>query len=375
MNLNYNYIIGFIISISFYVHAFLLPKNLAPVDSIEKSSSSLIQKIWEKENNSLSSTNVLISNNWIYFSLDSGQIYCLDFSGKEKWMNEVQGFIKNNSVLYKDLFLLATEEGDLYSINSNTGDVIQVVGIGENITTNLLLIDYTSANIKSKAVVLGTSEGNVFCYDAFTFELLWRRNISTNSIISTPIFNKDRLVFISDNSSLYCVNSKTGSLNWKFEFAENKIIDKINYPLSDGTNIFSLAPDRNLFAMDLLLGKKTWTLNTKGTLNQTYISPDNQKIFLIDNKGLMTIYNSKNGREIAKIDFKKSEITNFVLSSNQLNTLIGFSDGSLYTFDSNFLTRELIEATQIPISSLNGIGENEFFIKDINGKITLYKIE
>ncbi|HCY76393.1 MAG TPA: hypothetical protein DHV28_10770 [Ignavibacteriales bacterium] len=375
MSLEVKLLIGLIIAINISLSASIQEGNYAPIDSITHTKDSTIQSVWEIKNTNFSSTDILLSSNWIYFTLDSGQIYCYDFSGKEKWMNEVQGFIPNNSVLYKDLFLAGTEEGDLYSINSNTGDVIQVVGIGENITTGLLLIDITSSNIKSKAVVLGTSDGNIFCYDAFTFELLWSKNISTSPIISTPLFQNDKLLFISANSSLYNVNPKTGSLNWKYEFVENQNLKRINYPLSDGINIFSLTPDGNLIAFDLLLGKKIWSSNTKGAINQFYISSDKQRLFLIDNKGLMTICNSKNGKEIGKIDFKKTEIFTFVMAENKNSTLVGFSDGSLYTFDSNFFPVELISPDQIPITSINVIDKNEFIVKDVNGKITLYKVE
>ena len=86
-------------------------------------------------------------------------------------MAEVLGSVKNNTVLYKDLFLVATNVGDLYSINSNNGEVVQVIGVGENITTDLSLIDLTNNNYKSKAIVFGTDKGNIFCYDIFSFRV------------------------------------------------------------------------------------------------------------------------------------------------------------------------------------------------------------
>ena len=124
--------------------------------------------------------------------------------------------------MYKDILLIVTVEGDLYSINSNNGEILQVVGIGENITSDLALIEISTAEYKTIAVVLGTSEGNIFCYDAFSFELLWQKNISTSPIISSPLSEKDKVVFLNDNFSLYCVNSKSGSLIWKYEFSDER---------------------------------------------------------------------------------------------------------------------------------------------------------
>ena len=333
-----------------------------------------IAKVFEKEYHSSSNTLSINSNNRIYTLLNNGLLYLNDFKGKEIFATELIGRIENNPVLYKDLLLAATVEGDLYSINSNNGEILQVVGIGEHITSDLSVIEIVNGNTKIIGVVFGTSIGNIFCYNAFTFELLWKKNISKNSIISKPDVNKDKVVFINSTSSLFCVNSKSGSLNWKYELSDNQINYANNYPLSDGKNIFSLAPDRNLVAIDILLGKKIWSINTKGVLNQFYLSSDKQKLFLMNSNGVMTIYSAIDGGEIRDIDFKKSRIFSFIIAENQGNTLVGFSDGSLYNIDAKFNYKQLISPTQIPIVSINSISNDEFILKDINGKITLYKI-
>lgn len=345
------------------------------IDTTIQTQDSSLQKIWEIENNSLSNTNILTSTSWFYLISDSGLIKCYDFSGKEKWTTEVLGITTNNSVLYKDLILTSTSQGDLYSINSNNGEVLQVVGIGEDISSDLAIIEISTAASKTIGVVLGTSNGNIFCYDAFTFELLWEKNICKNPILSTPLVVNDKVIFLSSNSSLYCINSKSGSLICKYESLDKQNFSAKDFPVSDGKNVFSLSSDGKLFAIDLLLGKKIWSSNTKSVLNNFYINSDKQKLFLFDDNGLMTIYAAKNGKAIGKIDFKESELSSFHIAENQENTLVGFSDGSLYTFDSELFSKELLSANQIPITSINVISEDEFIVKDINGKITFYKIK
>ncbi len=282
-------------------------KNInVPADTLKIDQ--LLSIVFEKDYNSSSKTLSINSNNRIYTLLNNGLLYLNDFKGKEIFVTELIGRIENNPVLYKDLLLSATVEGDLYSINSNNGEILQVVGIGEQITSDLSAIEIVNGNTKIIGVVFGTSLGNIFCYNAFTFELLWKKNISKYSIISKPDIAKDKIVFINSNSSLYCVNSKTGSLNWNFEFSDKRNSYANNYPISDGKNIFSLSPDGNLVAIDILLGKKIWSINTKGVLNQFYLSSEKQKLFLMNSNGVMTIYSAKDGKEIAKIDFKKSRI-------------------------------------------------------------------
>jgi outer membrane protein assembly factor BamB len=367
-------LMGLIFLLNINLSAYKPLHFFTPTDSTIQTQDSSLQKKWEISSNTFSTTNILTSPNWFYFTSDSGLVYCYDFAGKEKWTTEVLGVTSNKSVLYKDLILTATIQGDLYSINSNNGEVLQVVGIGEDITSDLAIIELSTAASKTIGVVLGTSEGNIFCYDAFTFELLWEKNICNNHILSTPLVINDKIIFLSSNSSLYCVNSKSGSLIWKYESSGKQNISANNFPVSDGKNILSLSADGKLFSLDLLAGKKIWSSNTKEVLNQFYITSDKQKIFLIDSKGLMTIYSTKNGKELSKIDYKKSELYSFNIAEDQENTLIGFSDGSLYILDPKFVSKELISANQIPITSLNVISKDQYLIKDVSGKITFYKI-
>ena len=213
-----------------------------------------LTKSFKLEFNSSSFSKDLVADNRLYTFLDNGLIYLNDFNGKEKFVTELIGSIKTNPALYKDLILTSTFEGDLYSINSNNGEVLQVVGIGENITSDIALTEIEIPNSKQIGALLGTSEGNIFCYDAFTFEQLWKNNISKFPIISNPLTVNDKVIFLNSSSSLYCVNSKSGSLIWKYEFTGNQNFSQNNYPLSDGKNVYSISPDGNLFAVDLV----TW---------------------------------------------------------------------------------------------------------------------
>jgi len=374
MKLCIEILISLIFLFNINVSAYNPINNSKSIDSSFTTQDSSIQKIWEIDNNSLSSTKILVSANWIYCTLDSGLVYCYDFAGNYKWTAEIMGMITRNSVLYKDLFLVSTFSGDLYSINSNNGEILQVVGIGEDITSDLSLIEITTGNTKNIGVILGTSEGNIFCYDAFTFELLWKNNITDSPIISKPLVEDDKIILLNSKSSLYCINSKSGSLIWKYEFSDKQNFEQKNYPLCDGKNVFSLSPEGKLFAIDLLLGKKTWSVNTKDLLNQFYIASDESKLLLLNSDGLMTIFSTKIGKELTKINFEKSSLSSFFITENQENTIVGFSDGSVSTFDDKFMIRQLIFPTEISISSISVINKDEFIIKDINGNIIYYKI-
>ena len=233
------------------------------IDSTIQIQDSSLQKIWQIDNQTSSSTNLIVSENKIYTTTDDGLVHCYFIDGQEKWTAEVLGRIKNNSVKFKDLFLTSTNEGDLYSINSNNGDVVQVIGVGENITTDLSLVDLTSTSTQSKGVVFGTDKGNIFCYNIFSFEIIWRTNLSEHSLISNPLIIDDKIIFKNSLSSLYCVNAKSGALIWKYDSNQKEQTYNSSLILTNRKTVFTLAPDGEIIAIDLMLGKKLWSIKSK----------------------------------------------------------------------------------------------------------------
>lgn len=351
-----------------------LTKNYRQVDSTVQFQDSTIQKIWEVKKDTTASAEILVSNNKIFYTLDDGLVFCYDFNGNEKWIAEVFGSIKNNSVQYKDLFLTATQGGDLYSINSNNGDVVQVIGVGENITTDLVLVDVANSGYESKGVIFGTGAGNIFCYDIFSFEIVWKINLSKNSIISKPLFINDKIIFKDDLSSLYCINAKSGILIWKYDFDVKENKNNNSLLLGSGNKIYALSPNDEVLAIDLMLGKKLWSTKNLNVFPQITISEDRQNFILLGKKGELLFLSSKDGKEINKIELMKENITSFCYNDSDKIKLFAFSDGSLYRMDDQFVLKELLSPNGERITSIKLLQENQFTASTIKGKITFYKI-
>ena len=347
--------------------------NYNSTDSTIQKQDSSLQKIWEIDTQSTSSTSLLITDDKIYTTSDDGLINCYFINGKEKWAVEVLGTVKNNAVLFKDLFLVATNEGDLYSINSNNGDVVQVIGVGENITSDLSLIDLTNNNSKSKAIVFGTDKGNIFCYDIFSFELIWKTNLSEYPLVSNPMFVDEKIVIKNSFESIYCLNAKSGTLIWKYDSNLKEEADNRGLILTNGKTVYSIRQDGEIIAIDLMLGKKLWSTKFLDVIPQITFFNHMQELLLLNTKGEMIFLSAKDGKEIGKIDLMKSDLSSFVISENKEYMFVGFSDGSLYRIDSKYNVKELISQTNIPITSINLIDNNLLILKDINGTIIFYQ--
>lgn len=347
-------------------------KTINDISNPQKTDS-LLQKLWEIDRKNNSSTEIILANDKLFSCSDDGSVYCYDMKGKEKWANDLMGSIKNNAVQYKDIFLSATVEGDIYSINSNNGEVIQVLGIGENITTDLSLIDLTNFSYQSKGVVFGTSEGNIFCYDIYTFELIWKLNISKHLLIAKPEVSGDKIIIIDSFASLYCVSAKSGTLIWKYEFKSNENFDFKKLPLCDGKTVFTLTPNHELIAIDLLLGEKIWSTPELKIVNSISFYDGKQNLILLDKQGIIMILSAKDGKEIQKIELKKLDVFSFQYEELDNFKLIGFSDGAVYRIEINKIITELISANNVAITSLKIISDKNFIVSKSNGIITSYK--
>ncbi len=77
-------------------------------DSTFQKQDSTSHKIWEIKNSSADISELLLSNDRIFYTSSDGLVYCYDLNGNEKWGTEVSGTIQNKSNLFKDLFLTAT---------------------------------------------------------------------------------------------------------------------------------------------------------------------------------------------------------------------------------------------------------------------------
>jgi outer membrane protein assembly factor BamB len=320
--------------------------------------------------NYTSTTDLIAADNRIYITLDNGLLYLIDFNGKEKFVSEIFGEIKTNPVLYRDLFLLATTGGDLYSLNSNNGDVIQVAGIGENITSDLTVVDLDRT---IKSVVFGTAEGNILSYDAFTFEILWNKNLSDKPIISKAVYENDKIIFIDASFSVYCVIAKSGVLIWKYSQKSNDN-PAYDFPIINESKVFILSPEGNVIVLDLLQGKKIWSADIKTDINKLYINNTKSHIFALNSFGKLFAVSTKNGKTDYSVELNKSNIFSFEIIESDNDIIIGLSDGSLYRIADDKNIKQIIEPAFSPITGLVKLNQNNIAVKTIECNLSIIKI-
>ncbi|MCH7828219.1 MAG: PQQ-binding-like beta-propeller repeat protein, partial [Bacteroidetes bacterium] len=172
--------------------------------------------IWHLDLKAETPGNILIGKNKYVVVSKFGIIYCLDYSGKISWTQKLHGEVTGRPNIIKDVLIVATTDGDLFTLNINTGQIIQSIGIDDALTTSILKTEINYYGEITDAVIVGSGNGTFYCYTLNKLELVWNYNLSETKIITEPLIVKHRLIFGSGDGYLYSIDDRTGVLYWKW---------------------------------------------------------------------------------------------------------------------------------------------------------------
>ncbi|MBT8380965.1 MAG: PQQ-binding-like beta-propeller repeat protein [Ignavibacteriaceae bacterium] len=357
----------------------LIKTNFSSV-SFEKSSkteSKIVNQnvIWEKKYNRSTFVNSAFSGDKIFRAFKDGTVVYIDDSGKEKWSYQTNGRIYSSPIIEGDLLAVATNEGDLQTLNANTGSLVQVIGIGETISSEICIVDNKEDGGTTKAIVAGTSNGNLYCYNVYTLEPLWINQSANNGLgnrIISSIASADNKVLFQDfNGTLYCVSSLNGLLlwYWKPPVKNSNPLFKTNLIVKEN-NIYLIDTGGSLHCIDYLLGTEIW--NIKNIDATGIVKTSKNGLILSTEKNKLLTISTKLGKVVNQITFspelKFETITDFIVNND--NIIAGFSDGSVYKVKPKQKPKLIFKSSSAPIVSLSMVKSN-LLIADYNGSLTL----
>ena len=339
--------------------------------------------VFTKDLNSTVSVPPFVWEDKIYISQFNGLISCFDSNGTFIWKYSLtantisQIAIAGNTLVAGDLL------GDLFTINPVTGRSILSIGFNQPITSQLVAITYNGSydNLMlpketdaKDAVIIGTSTGNLFCYDIETLQELWANKDAKGMIETTPLFYNNKLIYGSWDSYLYCLDSRKGWLVWKVAPNKNFYYSTaVCPPLTDGNNVFVTSPDKNLYSIDINLGKinKSYKCDAWESLG---ISNDNKKLYV---KGMQDVMYSVSNK-LYKLKEYKFKYGLDTMPSTPLewngNVLFGAKNGNVYLIDKNNKMKTLFFMGSSRILSLQQIKDNKFVAVNMDGKIVIFNV-
>lgn len=322
----------------------------------------------------------VISGNKILYTASGNKIVCADTLGKNVWMKQFTDKAASEPIINESITLLGFANGDLTKIKNETGETIESVGMGDSIVSNLLKINYhwpselmipKSGNMNDAAVFC-TSNGTIHCIDIETLQEYWSNNNLKIKIKSDLTLVKDKIIFIGDDNSIFCLDAKNGLLIWRWK-GNDEIVFVNREIFSAANQIYLITSNKLLFALDVILGKLEWTLENYEVENAMGVEISNKNIFVFTTDKRLLLISLKTQKVIDQIQFPQNE-------SQHIAPPLDVTRGYLTAIDSTIYRAEFktnkIYSTNFGngiITRLIKISENKFIALTDKKKIIIFE--
>ncbi len=352
-------------------------KDILQIDSLQfiKYSDS-VSVLWQKDLSASMSTSLLVSGDKIFASTIDGIIYCYNLEGNLLWKYDTKETIFSKPVRDKDILAVATIEGDLITLNVNNGELIQVIGLGEPLTSQLIKFGIQYNGAKTTGIVAGSSNGNMYCYDLYSLEEIWENHSAGMMIEDQPLFINGKIIYGSWDNYLYCINAATGTLNWKWTENKNFYYSPAAcWPVTDGKNVYISTPDKFVSAVDLLQGTTVWRKKDFSSWESIGISNDKNNLFIKSSLDKFYIAAAKNGKTVKEINMKFGEDT-MPCEPIEWNgkIIFGGTNGKVYMIKNDYSWVPLFFTGTARVHSIQHIKDNMFAASNMDGKIFIFSI-
>lgn len=339
---------------------------------------------WRKDLNSTLSAYLLHWDNNIYAAEKNGFVTCYDSTGSLIWEYDAFGTIMSRPTIADGMIAIATVQGDLVTLDAETGESLQGIVFDESITSQLITIDYKGnkelmipKKTDSKAaVVFGTGEGNVYCYDLETLQLLWKNKEPNGMVQTKPVIVDDKIIFGAWDGHLYCIDAKEGWMVWKWTERDNFYYSPAAcIPVTDGENVYVCTPEKKVFSIDLQLGQTNW-VNEKTKAWGAIGIMDDKKTLLIkgmENKFYTILAKRGKGRIEYNIGYGLDTMPVTPIEADG-NVFFGSKNGNIYRVNlSTKKYKTLFFMGTARTHTIVELGNIKFAASNMDGKIMVFE--
>ena len=284
----------------------------------------------DKFSTAQSTTSLLMYDENIIFSDDTGTIFNIFSNGKVRWKKNI--YLKTYKKIYKILSLsiyenniyVADNIGFIYSINLNSGKLIWIKNLGVPIKSNIkifkgqiFLIDQDN-----RIISLNTKDGSKI-WGILTLSSF----IKSQNLLSLAISEDEDLISINSAADLFRVQGLNGDVYWNRNTTDTLYAHATDFFKSSDVliknNEIIFSSGRTMYSYNIETGNINWE-NKVSTIGVPIISGEN--IFLNTENGYFVILSKSNGKIISSANILKilkkrkreTKITGFILGSGKI---------------------------------------------------------
>lgn len=170
------------------------------------------------------------------FGCESGEVYCVDFSGQVKWRFKSKRPITSSPAVTESLVIVGGMDSNVYGLEVNSGWAVWRQRTQKPIVSSPVLTD--------KAAIIGSADNHVYAFEIRSGRVLWRYETG-DQVASNPVVSKSGVYFGSVDGYIYCLDVTNGKLRWKFQtggpvISSPSVMDDVVYVGSADHNLYAL---------------------------------------------------------------------------------------------------------------------------------------
>lgn len=224
----------------------------------------------------------------------NNNIYALDIKdGSLIWNYKLESSDNHTPVLFFDNKVFIQSASNFYSFEANTGKLIYQKSFEETITGRPVT--------DGENVFIANDKDVVYALSPNKPDVLWQFKLEENqNNIKERIFCKDKKLYFAAQgptvSSIYALDSKTGTQLWKTDFKD----DNIEYIIEESDNIWGYTRKGKLFQIDLTNGETAFDVKlTTRPISNIEFSNDDESLFYYSDAALIQFeFKTKDENEI-----------------------------------------------------------------------------
>jgi len=205
----------------------------------------------------------------------SGNVYSFELSsGKILWTFATKAPVYSGPDVAGDRVVVASTDSIIYCLHAGTGKELWRVKTKASVVA--------SPRIDGTVAYIGGSDGIFRAIDLKSGTVLWEYEGVNGFVECVPAIAGDKVIFGAWDEHLYCLNKKTGTLEWKWSSGRRGVLlsPAACEPVIANGKVFIVAPDRFMTAIDLTTGKTVWRTNQSQVRETIGISGDGERIYI-----------------------------------------------------------------------------------------------
>lgn len=235
----------------------------------------------------------LVFQDHLFFGTESGEIHCLDSSGKLVWKQKVDGAIRATPHIIKSndesMLVIGTIDGSLYFCNLH-GKILKIIKVKSPISTSIVEVN--------NVLYFGCDDGKVIACNEkglhlWTYET--HGKITANMVLGELFSDGVKSLIIGSQDNNLYVLSLDGELQWKFA-TKGAIISAptlVHLSSQESKDILVGSCDNKVYCVSAH-GEELWSYETdfwvtatpsiveRNGLNKICIGSYDQKFYVLD---------------------------------------------------------------------------------------------